>query len=993
MRDHLRFDDRVALITGAGNGLGKAHALLFAARGAKVVVNDLGGSHTGSGASSAAADLVVAEIKEAGGEAVANYDSVEDGDKLVQTAMDNYGRIDIVVNNAGILRDTSFAKLTEEDWDLIYRVHVLGSFRVTHAAWPHMRQARYGRVVFTASAAGIYGNFGQANYAMAKLGVVGLCNTLALEGGGRNILVNTIAPLAGSRMTETILPPAMVEALAPEYVSPLVAWLSHEDCQANGGLYEVGGGFFGKLRWQRAAGRMYRVGRPISIEDVQRSWPEITDFEHPTHPTDVNASLQPILGNVQEGPSLGGNEFIDLDLAVGYEYPPTETSYDERDLALYALGVGAADDAADGPELQTAYELHGDGFRSLPTYGVVPAINAMLSRAKDGLETPGLNFGFDRLLHGEQLTEITRPLPASATLTHHTRITDIYDKGKHAVVVYDTRSLDEDGDELIRNRFSAVIRGAGGWGGKRGDPLADGTPPEREPDAIVEQKIGANQALLYRLSGDWNPMHADPDMAVAFGFERPILHGLCTFGYAARHVIGAFCDGDPRFFKNICVRFADSVFPGETLVTEMWQESDLRIVFRTTVKERDAEVLSRASIELYAEIPKKAPKAAPAAEEAAAPVSAEPVSADVFNAISAWLADDPALAAKVKTDYVFELKDPDSAWTLDMRAAPGSVTAGGGKAACVLEMSDSDFMDMCTGKADPQQLYFGGKMKISGNVMASQKLEFLQKLDPERVHTAAQARAGSGGAAPAPAAPTGPTSAGVFGAIAGYVAGHPELVAKVGCVYQFHLRDPESIWTLDLKNGAGACVPGSEPKAECTLDLSDADFMDMTGGKADPQQLYFGGKLKITGNVMASQKLEFLSQLDPSEFESAAARAPAPVAAAPTEESEPQSPALFAALADRLAADAGIAAEVAALIQFKIAEPDGAWVVDLRPHEGSVTEGEAADVDAVLSLAEEDLVALAKEEATARDLFQRGKLAVDGDVAVARKLGFLNGLV
>src|SRR3712207_1292221 len=239
MGNELRFDGKVAIVTGAGNGLGRSHALLLASRGAKVVVNDLGGSSTGGGRGSEAADKVVAEIKAAGGEAVANYDSVEDGGKIVQTALDTWKRLDIVINNAGILRDTSFQKMTEQDWELIYRVHVLGAFRVTQAAWPHLREAGYGRIIFTASAAGIYGNFGQANYSMAKLGLAGFANTLAIEGAKKNILVNTIAPVAGSRMTETILPKEVVDALKPEYVSPLVAWLCHESCEERGGLFEV----------------------------------------------------------------------------------------------------------------------------------------------------------------------------------------------------------------------------------------------------------------------------------------------------------------------------------------------------------------------------------------------------------------------------------------------------------------------------------------------------------------------------------------------------------------------------------------------------------------------------------------------------------------------------------------------------------------------------------------------------------------------------------
>src|SRR5262249_33838773 len=152
----------------------------------------------------------------------------------------------------------------QEDWDLIYRVHVLGSFRVTHAAWPKLRDQGYGRVVMTASAAGIYGNFGQANYSMAKLGLLGLANTLAHEGRKRNVLVNTIAPIAGSRLTETVLPKELIDALRPEYVSPLVAWLCHESCEETGGLFEVGGGFFAKLRWQRAQGKTFRLGRAIT---------------------------------------------------------------------------------------------------------------------------------------------------------------------------------------------------------------------------------------------------------------------------------------------------------------------------------------------------------------------------------------------------------------------------------------------------------------------------------------------------------------------------------------------------------------------------------------------------------------------------------------------------------------------------------------------------------------------------------------------------------
>ena len=375
MTKELRFDGKVAIVTGAGGGLGRSHALLLAARGAKVVVNDLGGSFTGEGKSSSAADKVVAEIKEKGGEAVANYDSVEDGDKIIKAAIDTWGKLDILVNNAGILRDVSFAKMTQQDWDLVYKVHVLGAFRCTHAAWPHMRDAGYGRIIMTSSAAGIYGNFGQANYAMAKLGLHGFAQTLATEGKKRNIVVNTIAPIAGSRMTETVLPKELLDALKPEYVSALVAKLAHESMEDTGGLYEVGGGFFGKLRWERTVGKTFRLGRTITPEDVDASWPAITAFEKSSHPGSVAESMQPIMQNVEAGPSKGGNQFIDVDSALGFSYPEQTWTYDTRDVSLYALGVGAAKDPTNEADPALVYEMSGKGMKVLPSFGVLPAIN------------------------------------------------------------------------------------------------------------------------------------------------------------------------------------------------------------------------------------------------------------------------------------------------------------------------------------------------------------------------------------------------------------------------------------------------------------------------------------------------------------------------------------------------------------------------------------------------------------------------------------------
>lgn len=859
----LRFDGRVAIVTGAGNGLGRSHALLLASRGCKVVVNDLGGGSTGGGKSSSAADKVVEEIEAAGGEAVASYDSVEDGAKIVEAALDTWKRVDVVVNNAGILRDTSFKKLTEEDWDLIYRVHVLGGFRVTKAAWDRMQDAGYGRVIFTASAAGVYGNFGQANYSMAKLGLLGLSNTLAIEGRKKNVLVNTIAPIAGSRLTETILPKNVTDALRPEYVSPLVAWLCHESCDETGGLFEVGGGLFTKLRWERTEGKLFKLGRAISPEQVKKSWSAITDFAKATHPANVSESMAPILGNL-ETKALGGNDLIDVDTALGYEFSPRESSYDEKDLALYALGVGAGQSALDPGELKYVYENAGD-FAALPTFAVVPALAMIFDMRKRGEHAPGMNYGFDRILHGEQYTELRRPLPPRAKLTHKAKIKEIWDKGRGAVVVTAITSFDEDGSELAYNELSTFVRGAGGWGGERGPSGEINVPPDRAPDATVEEKISGAQALLYRLSGDVNPLHVDPDFAKAFGFDRPILHGLCTLGYAARHVIKAMSNNDPRYFKSIKVRFSDSVFPGETLVTEMWKDEG-RIVLCCKVKERGKTVISNAAVELYEEIPKPLEKKRAAAAPAAATApSGGATSAEAFAVIGDFIAQNGGLASEVKKTFLFKLSSPESAWTLDLKNGEGSVAPGGDGADCVLELSDADFCAMVAGKADPMKLWTEKKLKISGDVMASQKLMFLKKIDPKRAAEVVGKRRGAAAAEPISAA-VAPASAAAGASVAtGKPARAPaivevlaeqlaktpslgkEVAAKIGLVVG------ERAWVLDFSRGT---VAEGKADAAVTLTLGDDDLVALTKG-ASLRDLYQRGRVRVDGDARLAHKLTF----------------------------------------------------------------------------------------------------------------------------------------
>lgn len=276
----IRFDGKVAIITGAGGGLGRSHALQLAARGALVVVNDLGGAVDGSGGSSEAAERVVDEIKAAGGQAIANGSSVSDRDgaeKLIQDAIDAFGRVDILINNAGILRDRTFKKMTLDDFHLVVDVHLMGTVYCTHFAWEKMLAQGYGRIVNTTSSSGLFGNFGQANYGAAKMGVVGLMNVLKLEGQKSNVHVNTIAPTAGTRMTENIgFPKEAFDALTPELVSPAVLYLASEDAPT-GTIIEAGAGYYAKVAIVEAVGA--KLGPNATVDDVAANIEAITDLK------------------------------------------------------------------------------------------------------------------------------------------------------------------------------------------------------------------------------------------------------------------------------------------------------------------------------------------------------------------------------------------------------------------------------------------------------------------------------------------------------------------------------------------------------------------------------------------------------------------------------------------------------------------------------------------------------------------------------------------
>lgn len=275
----IRFDNRVAIVTGAGGGLGRCHALELARRGAKLVINDLGGSMDGSAGNSAAAEAVVAEIKAMGGEAIANGSSVNDEagvQKMVDDAMAAFGRIDILICNAGILRDKSFSKMTNADIDLVLDVHLRGTFKPIKAVWNLMKEQGFGRIVVTTSSSGLYGNFGQANYGGGKMGVIGIMNTLKIEGAKYDIRINAVCPIAATRMTEGLMPDAVLAQLKPEYVTPGVINLVKDDAPT-GMILSAGAGAFSMSQIVETKGAFVAQGEGLTAEAVAAKWDQITD--------------------------------------------------------------------------------------------------------------------------------------------------------------------------------------------------------------------------------------------------------------------------------------------------------------------------------------------------------------------------------------------------------------------------------------------------------------------------------------------------------------------------------------------------------------------------------------------------------------------------------------------------------------------------------------------------------------------------------------------
>lgn len=593
--------DKVVIITGAGGGLGKSHAYWFAKYGAKIIVNDIKNAND-----------VVKDLNTKFGQNTAiadSHDIVKQSQQIIDTAINHFGRVDVLVNNAGILRDKSFLKMTEQDWDDVLQVHLYATYSMCKSVWPIFLKQKSGFIINTTSTSGIYGNFGQANYSAAKSAIIGFSKTLAIEGSKKGVRVNIIAPHAETSMTRTIFGEKELQNhFEPGFISPLVVLLASEELKnfnkktpVNGMIFEIGGGWCGQTRWQRSQGYVSRLTN-ISPEIIKEHWNDITDFSRgkPVYSTTTEQSLMSILQAVQKAEMRRRNEPDINNDGTGNEKAKLKGiyKYNFKDCILYNIGIGAT-----SKELKYIYENDPD-FQVLPTFAVIPSMTTIQSLNMDDLVD---NFNFTMLLHGEQYFKISpeiKKMPTHGTLRTEATPLQVQNKGGKAAIIvggfntYDTES----GKLLLYNEGTFFIRGAHVSSRdkeikkKRSSFATENfTVPKNKgtPDLEVDVPTSEDLASVYRLSGDYNPLHVDPLVAKVVKFPKPILHGLCTMGITGKVLFEKFGP-----FEELKVRFTNVVFPGDTLKIKAWRKNNGIVIFQTIDINTNVVVLDNAAIRL-----------------------------------------------------------------------------------------------------------------------------------------------------------------------------------------------------------------------------------------------------------------------------------------------------------------------------------------------------------------------------------------------------------
>lgn len=577
--DKISLKGKVVLITGAGAGLGRSYAIDFAKYGAKVVVNDFKDPSS-----------VVEEIKKAGGEAHGDqHDVATQADAIIENVINKYGTIDILVNNAGILRDRSFAKMSYEEWLQVQKVHLTGTFNLTRLAWPHFIKNNYGRVVNITSTSGIYGNFGQANYATAKAGILGFTKTIAIEGAKHNIKANAVAPHAETAMTLTIFSDDDKNKFPPELVSPLLVYLSSDAVKVTGETFEAGGGWIGNTRWQRAKGAV-SLEDHVGAEFVAANLKDVTDFTSgTTNPKSTTESSMDILGRVDPDDDDDDEDEDEEDEDSDDEEDPIFT-YGDKEVILYNIALGAT-----RRELKYVYENDND-FQVVPTFGHLATFNSVKSQLSFAKLLK--NFNPMLLLHGEHYIKFEKyPVPVEASIKTTFNPLAITQKGTNTIVVHGSKSVDNNtGEVLFSNEATFFIRKCEGETKKYAERKTFATlpfdAPKTEPNYVTEIKISPDLAALYRLTGDRNPLHIDPAFAKGANFNDPILHGMCTYGLCAKKLLDQYGP-----FGEIKARFTGVVFPGETLRLLAWRDGDV-VTFQAQVVERKTIAINNAAIKL-----------------------------------------------------------------------------------------------------------------------------------------------------------------------------------------------------------------------------------------------------------------------------------------------------------------------------------------------------------------------------------------------------------
>ncbi|XP_014280061.1 peroxisomal multifunctional enzyme type 2 [Halyomorpha halys] len=432
----------------------------------------------------------------------------------------------------------------------------------------------------------------------AKMALVGLCNTLAIEGARYNIHSNVIVPTAASRLTENILPPDFFEQLKPELIAPVVTWLCHEDCEENGSIIESAAGWASKHVLMRGKGTVLRrsLADPVSIEDVREKWDKV-----------VNIEKLDRLGSIQEETANLTKFFSDMDGISSDEDSDFSDKYIAtfKDCITFALGIGAS--VKNPGDLKYLYEGH-ENFTALPTQLIMPALMANLTSSKVTKAIPNRSFDMSQVLHGEQYLEVYKTLPINEELRSTIDIIEVLDKGKNAVIITGSKTYDTNDELVCYNEFALLVVNAGGFGGPKNSSKIISTEehPKRNPDATVIEGTSISQAALYRLAGDLNPLHIDPNFALLGGFKEPILHGLASLGFSVRHVLLRYADNDPSLFKAVKARFVKPVLPGDSLKTSMWRKGN-RIYLQTEAVKAKTIVISGAYVDLHSVVDKKLP--------------------------------------------------------------------------------------------------------------------------------------------------------------------------------------------------------------------------------------------------------------------------------------------------------------------------------------------------------------------------------------------------